>query len=143
MRVARYDTADEHDWNVFVRSSKNGTFLFDRGYMDYHADRFCDFSLVVRDHREAVIAVLPASKRERTLISHEGLTFGGFVSSARMTSARMLMVLDVSLEFLRSEGFEELVYKAVPHIYHSLPAEEDGYALFAVGQTSYDETFHR
>jgi len=36
--------ADE--WNAFVAKSKNGTFLFDRRYMDYHADRFSDHSLM-------------------------------------------------------------------------------------------------
>ena len=40
--IIRY-TADKADeWNQFVAQSKNGTFLFDRRYMDYHAERFED-----------------------------------------------------------------------------------------------------
>lgn len=33
--IERYTDAQAGEWNAFVRSSKNGTFLFDRGYMDY------------------------------------------------------------------------------------------------------------
>ena len=34
-------------WNQYVHNSKNGTFLFDRNYMDYHSERFQDFSLMI------------------------------------------------------------------------------------------------
>ena len=33
--IERYTDAQAGEWNAFVRSSKNGTFLFGRGYMDY------------------------------------------------------------------------------------------------------------
>ena len=46
IRVMPYNEQMEHDWNRAVESSKNGTFLFDRRFMDYHRDRFCDCSLV-------------------------------------------------------------------------------------------------
>ena len=52
------DKADE--WNRFVAKSKNGTFLFDRQFMDYHADRFTDASLMFyRDN--SLYALLPAN----------------------------------------------------------------------------------
>ena len=31
---------------------------------------------------------------------------------------------------LRASGISKLIYKAIPHIYHTVPAEEDLYALF-------------
>lgn len=130
MRVEPYTAAQDREWNDFVRTSKNGTFLFDRRYMDYHRDRFVDASLMVRDDRGRLLAMLPASRHERVLVSHGGLTYGGFVSGARMTTRRMLEVFDSSLEHVRNDGIERLIYKCVPHIYHSLPAEEDAYALF-------------
>ena len=49
IQVARYDKSQETEWNSFIGCSKNGTFLFNRGYMDYHADRFTDASLGFRD----------------------------------------------------------------------------------------------
>ncbi|MDO4232378.1 MAG: hypothetical protein Q4D19_09610 [Lautropia sp.] len=38
---------DKADWDAFVRRSRNGVFLFERSYMDYHADRFADASVIV------------------------------------------------------------------------------------------------
>ena len=44
--IIRYSTERADEWNRFVARSKNGTFLFYRRYMDYHSDRFEDFSLM-------------------------------------------------------------------------------------------------
>ena len=44
--IKRYSDRCKDEWDDFVRDSRNGTFLFMRGYMDYHADRFADFSLM-------------------------------------------------------------------------------------------------
>ena len=47
--VERYAPSMAAEWDDFVSRARNATFLFRRGYMDYHADRFNDFSLVARD----------------------------------------------------------------------------------------------
>ena len=38
--ITRYSAENKERWDRFVRLSKNGTFLLQRDYMDYHADRF-------------------------------------------------------------------------------------------------------
>lgn len=40
--VRRYDDSRAAEWDDFVEQAKNSTFLFCRGYMDYHRDRFSD-----------------------------------------------------------------------------------------------------
>ena len=40
--VEQYSSERSAEWNEFVKNSKNGTFLFDRNYMDYHSERFTD-----------------------------------------------------------------------------------------------------
>lgn len=121
--------ADE--WNLFVAASKNGTFLFDRRFMDYHSDRFCDHSLLVyRDQR--LYALLPANQKDDTLVSHGGLTYGGLVTDSRCSAKGVLDAFTAINEYLRQQGFRHVVYKAVPWIYHQLPAEEDLYALTSV-----------
>ncbi len=125
----RYDPARAAEWDAFVAASKNGTFLLRRPYMDYHADRFADFSVVVRLEGE-VVAVMPAHRDGGVVASHDGLTYGGFVVGARMTTPLMLQVFDAARGFLRGQGVRVLEYKTIPHIYHKLPAEEDRYALF-------------
>lgn len=42
----------------------------------------------------------------------------------------MLDVFGTCLDHIRDQRIDRLVYKCVPHIYHSVPAEEDTYALF-------------
>ena len=45
--IRRYHTADQPLWDDYVSRARNATFLFYRAYMDYHADRFLDHSLMV------------------------------------------------------------------------------------------------
>ena len=127
--IRRYtpDYADE--WNQFVAKSKNGVFLFDRRYMDYHADRFSDHSLMFYVGGQ-LLAVLPAHLSGDTLCSHNGLTYGGLVMSPRLTVVQTMHLFREMNDYLRSEGIHHVSYKAIPWIYHRLSAEEDLYALY-------------
>ncbi len=130
MRVERYEKAAAAAWDDFVRKSKNGTFLFLRGYMEYHGDRFTDHSLIVRDDAGAIVTVLPANADGELLSSHGGLTYGGFVTDDQMKLPRMLEVFEETFSFLVQNGFRRVIYKSIPHIYHCAAAEEDAYVLF-------------
>jgi hypothetical protein len=137
MEIRLYQPADQKRWDSFVSDSKNGTFLFFRNYMDYHADRFQDHSLIVLDDSERIIALLPANKTNNQLVSHGGLTYGGFIVDHSITAPKMLTVFESVQEFARGQGFKKWIYKPVPHIYHSLPAEEDLYSLHRLGARVY------
>lgn len=134
MRVERFAGSSRGDWDDYVLHSRNGTFLFLRGYMEYHQDRFEDHSLIFRDEGGcAIAALLPATRRGAVLDSHGGLTYGGVVSDATMTASRMVELFGSLVEYLRRESFTHLRYRAIPHIYHRIPAEEDLYALARFG----------
>jgi lipid II:glycine glycyltransferase (peptidoglycan interpeptide bridge formation enzyme) len=45
----------------------------------------------------------------------------------------MLDVFDSLMEYLSQHRIKTVVYKPIPHIYHTVPAEEDLYALFRYG----------
>ena len=45
--VKPYRESDYANWNAFIGQAKNATFLFHRDFMEYHKDRFEDFSLMV------------------------------------------------------------------------------------------------
>ncbi len=120
-------------WDDVVRNSRNGTFLHLRDYMDYHSDRFVDFSLVAHDNNR-IIAVLPACIDGDTLYSHRGLTYGSWlVPSKHFDVTTMLRMWDEASRFLLDAGFARMIYKAVPHIYHRYPCDEDLYAIFRYG----------
>jgi hypothetical protein len=130
MRVERYSPSCLSTWNAYVEQSKNGTFRFDRRYMEYHADRFEDFSLLFFNESDRLAAIMPASRHGDTVVSHGGLTYGGVVSNEEMKTATMLRLFDSLLTHLRESAISKLVYKPIPHIFHRMPAEEDLYALF-------------
>lgn len=130
MIASRYTAAHKHEWDEFVLSSKNGTFLLQRGYMDYHAERFSDHSLLFRDGSGRLIALLPANQDAERLISHGGLTYGGVITDDAMTTPQMLDVFEALNAYCRQNGIRQLLYKTIPYIYRRLPAEEDRYALF-------------
>ena len=116
-------------WDNFVSFSKNGNFLFHRDYMEYHSDRFRDHSLLFFKNNK-LVGLLPANLDHHTLHSHAGLTFGGVISGYDMSQPLMLAIFDKLLEHCKNEDITQIIYKAIPHIYHSLPADEDLYALF-------------
>jgi hypothetical protein len=128
----RYAPSSRGAWDAFVDTSRNGTFLFRRDYIEYHSGRYQDFSLIIPagDH---VSALFPANRDGDTVISHAGLTFGGLVLDGRATAERVVAMLSAIVEVLRFEGIRTLVYKTVPTIYHHVPTEEDRYALFHLG----------
>ena len=129
INIERYNPDYRNLWNEFVESSKNGTFLFHRDYMDYHADKFTDSSYLFF-RKGKLYALLSACISDHTLFSHAGLTYGGLVMNEKCTAEGILDVFDVLVRNLKENGLKRMVYKPVPHIYHRLPAEEDLYALF-------------
>lgn len=130
IKIRRYRPDDRARWDDFVRTSRNGTFLINRGFMEYHSDRFEDHSLLFHDGGGDLIAILPANRGADVLHSHQGLTYGGLVVGARSGSASMLAMFDALREYLVVNGFSAMQYKTIPWIYHRQPAEEDRYALF-------------
>jgi hypothetical protein len=129
LRVFPYTKQDKELWDSFVSRSKNGVFLFYRDYMEYHSDRFTDHSLLFYKGGK-LVALLPANIDHRTLYSHGGLTFGGIISGYDMSQELMLEIFSKLAEHCGTQGVTQVIYKVVPYIYHSAPADEDLYALF-------------
>ena len=129
-RIERYTAEKLAEWDSFVDSSRNGTFLHKRGYMDYHAHRFVDHSLMFY-HNGELAAVLPAHIKEESFCSHNGLTYGGLLLCNGTTTAGVLEIFEATQEYLKENtAATRIIYKPTPHIYHSYLCEEDLYALF-------------
>ncbi len=127
--IIRYSVEQKTIWNQFVSHSKNGTFLFDRNYMDYHSDRFEDNSLMIY-RKGKLYSLLPANKVGNVLYSHQGLTYGGMIMNDKVTVAESVDMFRLLNTHLKEARFKKVVYKPVPFIYHQHPAQEDLYALF-------------
>ena len=130
MKIVKYTVEQKNNWNEFVKNSKNSHFFFKRDYMEYHSDRFEDFSLIIFDETDKLIAILPANLKENILHSHQGLTFGGFLVDDKMKTETMLEIFESLKVYLKNQNIKKIVYKYIPYIYHIKPSEEDRYALF-------------
>jgi len=130
-RVEKYAAVHFEVWNDLISRSKNGTFLFNRGFMEYHEDRFEDYSLLVFNDDKA-IAALPAHIAGSELFSHSGLTYGGLVYDEKVKLAEVITVFGAILKFLHEQDITRLHLKTIPAIYHKYPSDELHYALFLV-----------
>ncbi len=134
IEIRKYRSEDKDEWDAFVRASRNGTFLFERGYMDYHSDRFEDCSWIAFKG-EKPVALLPANiDADGILHSHQGLTYGGWIlPPSHLDGADLLEIFSKAIEIWKKEGIVGLDYKALPWIYSGQPSQEDLYALFRLG----------
>ena len=129
IEIVKYRPEYRKVWNDFVESSKNGTFLFNRAYMDYHSNRFEDCSYLIYN-KNKLFCLLPANVRDDIVYSHQGLTYGGLIMNDNCKSEGILQVFESLLNEFRDKGIKKLVYKPVPYIYSNIPSQEDLYALF-------------
>ncbi|WP_281226448.1 GNAT family N-acetyltransferase [Flavobacterium aquiphilum] len=127
--VKRFTEKDYANWNAFISKAKNATFLFHRDFMDYHKDRFEDYSLMIYKN-EKLVAILPANKEGECVYSHQGLTYGGLVYGEKLKLASVILVFKAILIYLKENGISKIQLKLLPSIYHNKPAEELNYALF-------------
>ncbi|PHR59449.1 MAG: GNAT family N-acetyltransferase [Arcobacter sp.] len=130
MEIKKYTNDYKPVWNEFVRNAKNSHFFFLREYMEYHKDRFKDFSLLIFDDNQKLISILPANQKDNILYSHQGLTFGGFLVDDKMKTETMVKIFHELNNFAKKNDFKKIIYKCMPYIYHLKPSEEDRYALF-------------
>lgn len=142
MQIIRYTSDKIQEWDEMVKVSKNGTFLFLRSYMDYHADRFTDHSLMYYSDKGKLLGVMAANEKQvasadsmtgekqKILYSHQGLTYGGFVLSPHVHAVEVGVLFSLTLSYLREQGFSAWYYKQIPTIYHRQPAEEEDYWLW-------------
>ncbi|NNT72792.1 GNAT family N-acetyltransferase [Flavobacterium sp. IMCC34852] len=115
--VRRYHSDDFLLWNAFVGTAQNATFLFHRDFMEYHSDRFQDYSLLVFEG-EKLISIVPANCVEDSVYSHNGLTYGGFVLNQTVGSDAFEMIYTAVIDFLKKEKKKLLVIKEMLPFYH-------------------------
>ncbi|MTI81812.1 MAG: peptidoglycan bridge formation glycyltransferase FemA/FemB family protein [Firmicutes bacterium] len=134
MRVKILEEADVPLWENFVKSSRNGTFMQHREFLNYHPkDRFKDCSLMVFNKKAKLLAVLPAAEKmvgkKKELCSHPGASHGGIIISHGVKTECMLEIVAAIKEFAKLKGFNAIELKLVPRIYYKWPCDEIDFAL--------------
>jgi hypothetical protein len=135
VRVVDFSAEHEEKWDAWCAGAVNGTFLHSRRFLKYHRGRFTDASSLLME-AERIVGVFPAAialDDPKLVVSHPGATYGGIVHHGRLRGTRMIEALSALRSHYSSRGFHTLLYKAVPHIYMLVPAQDDIYALARLG----------
>ena len=132
-----YCESFSEEWDDVVRNSRNGTFILQRPYMDYHSDRFEDESIIVKNANGKIVALMaaavPRTGKRSEVTAHPGLTYGGLILPPATIATEVMPIMSEIAAYYRDRGFASLRYRAIPHIYHRYPCEEDIYALIQMG----------
>lgn len=128
-KIVKYNTNYFSIWNDFVSVSKNATFLFHRDFMEYHQDRFEDYSLLIYNE-DILVALLPANIKDGIVYSHQGLSYGGFILPDKIVFSTVLNAFYSVLKCLSDSNINKLIIKQLPKIYFNKPSDELEYFMF-------------
>ncbi|MFW9263339.1 GNAT family N-acetyltransferase [Nostoc sp. CALU 546] len=140
LKIFPYSEDNFAMWDEFLATAPMATFLQTRRYLSYHADRFQDVSLIIKDEKNRLVGLFPAAidpSNSKRVVSHPGITYGGLLHTGSLRGANMLEAFKALRHYYASHGFEALRYKVVPNIYHQVPSADDLYALFRMGAVRY------
>jgi hypothetical protein len=130
--VIPYDPTLKTEWDDIVRAAVPTHFMFQRGFLEYHAQRFEEASVVILDKGRPK-AIIPATREGSVVTSHGGLTFGTVLAKGRVGLLRMRDMLAVAAEHFAGIGAKDWTLKPLPHIYHSTAADDDICAATMLG----------
>ncbi len=137
MKIIKYTKKQESLWNNLLEKSKNGTFLINRSFMEYHQDRFNDHSLLIENNKGKIIALFPANVVQKTIYTHQGLTYGGLILSREIGLLEVIESFHTLLIYFYKNGIENIIYKCIPIFYHRSLSLEDQYVLFLLNASLY------
>jgi len=134
--IRKYESTDKELWNNFLENSRTNQFLLSRNFMEYHKDRFEDYSLLVFDEK-SLVAIFPANIKSNIVVSHSGLTFGGFIVAKCEATKNSIQYFAQILKFVSENNVEKIVFKQSPSFYSSVSQDEIDYAMFLVDAKMY------
>src|SRR5471030_1554676 len=81
--IEKFSSESDNKWDNFIeQNSVNGTFFHSIKFLNYHKDRFNDYSLIIKKS-ENFVALIPSCEviedNKKIFYSHKGSTFGGIV----------------------------------------------------------------
>ncbi len=129
IEIIKYESSKSNEWDDFISNSRTDSFIFFRGFMEYHSHKFLDFSLMIYK-KGKLDAVIPGNIENNIFYSHQGLTYGGLITSLHSKAVDVINYFNSINVFLKKNGLKQVIYKSIPYIYHKLPSQEDVYALF-------------
>lgn len=134
LKIEVYNQSHQKDWDNFIGSSRNGTFMQQRTFLNYHPPgRFVDCSLMVYNSHGNLIAVIPAAQKmeglKKVFSSYPGASHGGIIVDRKFGTYEAMALVPLLTEYCKSNNFNAIQIKMVPRIYHFWPSDEIEFAL--------------
>ena len=118
IEVTKYTDAFRLEWEGLVEESINGTFLHKRAFLEYHGDRFQDFSLMAWQDRR-LLGVFAAERNAKSVYSHRGLSYGGWIFAKGLEPKAIKDIVQAGMGYFKKEGVEKLYIRSIPGFYFS------------------------
>ena len=137
-RLVRYSADYAEAWDELVARSVNGTFMHTRRFLGYHPqERFCDQSLMMLDEAGRIVGVFPAAETRagglRTLQSHPGASYGGWVVDGGASFAAVDRMVAELVAYAEEQGFEAIRMRVAEKIFLRRRSDELDVAYFRAG----------
>jgi len=124
--IKKYQKNNQKEWDAFVLKTNNGTFLHQRNYMDYHANRFDDYSIMIYK-KNKLIGILPAHIIDNEIFSHNGLTYSEILYHNKLHLADKIEIAQQLVEYLKNINIKQWHIKSIPNIFHRIPDDANLY----------------
>ncbi len=133
MQVCRLTEKDHKRWEEFVAQSNNGTIFHALKFLSYHPpERFKNHHLIIKD-KENIVALFPSVIEEKSLISHKGSSYGGFVLKPGLGIHEIYHCVSHLLAYLKEVGMKRIILTQTPLVYYQEPNQYIDFALIKHG----------
>lgn len=135
IEIKKYSNEFKTQWDEFIDKAKNGSFHLKRDFVEYHKDRFTDYSLLIFE-KGVLIGVVPANKNHNNIYSHQGLTYGGIIVDEQIYLTSYINLVVSLLEFLKEHNFSKFIIKEIPWTYTSVFNDDFNYLMQLLNATT-------
>ncbi len=137
LEVRIFTKADTPAWEAFVSSANNSTLFHERKFLGYHPQgRFVDHSLIL-EKKGQITALFPAvesvDKNTRSLVSHQGSSYGGLVVDRKLSFRESYDCVEALIDHARKAGFNRIQMTLPPAIYQKRVSNYLDFALIKHG----------
>jgi len=119
--IKRYTPELASVWDNLIDESVNGSFILKRSFMDYHQDRFEDFSYLIWGHKKVIAAFVAGMPRKRlndqTLTAHPGLTYGGLIITDNLKYSLLEEIYNALLDNFKNNNIINILITPTPIVF--------------------------
>lgn len=134
LKIIKYNSELEKQWDEFVSSSINGTFLHKRSFFnanDANDNDDCSF-LILKKNK--VICLIPGcllnDGNKNTYHSHPRATYGGFIFNDKVGTVESVQIVDLLINALKEYSCSKVIIRNPFRIFYKNISDEFEYAMW-------------